>query len=92
MDHCRGYHLVSRYQSLSQLIQKFFINWHHGSSRQFRIPERFWLVQSVLKGVIINSFTQQLRSLWFPVYIVIKPLTEFLNQVKSIRFFICYVF
>ena len=74
-------------------FQEFFINWHHGSSRQFRIPERFWLVQSVLKSVIINSFYPNGWEVFgFPVYIVIQTFDWVLNQVKCIRFFICYIF
>ena len=42
-------------------FEEFFIDGHHGRSRQFRIPEGFRLSQGVLEGMVINGFHSNFR-------------------------------
>ena len=74
-------------------LKEFFIDGHHGRSCQFRIPERFRLSQSVLEGMVVNSFDSNFREVRiFTGDIVIQAGYWVLNQVEGIWFVVRYVF
>ena len=74
-------------------FHEFFVDRESDPKSQFRVPVRFWLVQSDLKGMIINCFYSYSWEIFiFTTDVVIQAFDRILDDVEHFWFVISRIF